>query len=424
MQLYPTAQTPTDIRRLNRHAILSLLRQHGALSKSDLLGLTERTITTITTILDELIREDLVEVIDRSEYNQFDGATFRGRPASLYRLSGSHWIVAGMEIASDSVTAAILNLDGSVLDSASVLVPSDLQAADVLDIATDLLQRLLEWVAEQGMELLGIGIALEGFVDVSAGLSLWMLFRSQWKEVPIAAHFKKHFNVPVLVDYRVYAAALAEAVYGAGRGVSDFAYLNVDTGVATASVASGRLVRSSAGPAGVTGGLGHVVTTGGTRLCYCGKVGCLHTEITTKALLTQLRELISISQGSSIGEFWQAHAIRFDNLILAAQQREPLALQLRGRLAQNLGMAVSSAAQLFSANMIIIGGAAVQFGGDEAIDAANRALQQITILHSQFGLTKVVASNLLPDPATVGAVTLIVEAVMDGQLVAASKQRN
>src|SRR5579864_4912640 len=99
MQLYPTAQTPTDIRRLNRHAILSLLRQHGALSKSELLGLTERTVTTITTILDELIREDLVEVVDRSEVNHSNG-TLRGRPASLYGLSGSHWIVAGIQIAS------------------------------------------------------------------------------------------------------------------------------------------------------------------------------------------------------------------------------------------------------------------------------------------------------------------------------------
>ncbi len=225
--------------------------------------------------------------------------------------------------------------------------------------------------------------------------------------------------MPVAVDYRVYAATLAEAVYGAGRGVPDFAYLNVDTGVAVASVASGRMVRSSIGPAGVTGGLGHVVTTNGTRMCYCGKIGCLHTEITTKALLIQLKELVSISQGSSIGEFWQTHEIRFDNLISAAHQREALALQLRSRFAQNLGIAVSSAAQLFSANMIIIGGAAVQFGGEEALDAANRALQQITILHSQFGLTKVVASNLVPDPATVGAVTLIIEAVMEGQIVAA-----
>ena len=416
MQLNPTSKTHTDIRRLNRYTILNLFRQHGTLSKSDLVRLTELTVTTIATILEELVSEDLVEIAD-GEPSQA-GEILRGRPASLYRLSSRRWIVAGIQIASNSITGVLLNFGGQVLDSASVSASSDLAADDVLEVATDLLHFLIERTTTPEMQLLGIGIALEGFVDVPAGLSLWMLFRSRWKDVPVAAHFEARFNVPVLVDYRVYAAALAEAMFGMGRGVPDFAYLNVDTGVAVAYVASGRMVRSSIGATGVTGGLGHVLTTNGTRLCYCGKVGCLHTEITTQALLTQLKELVSVSQGSGIGEFWQTHELRFDNLIGAVQQGDALALQLRSRFAQSLAVAVSSTAQLFSANMIVIGGVAVQFGGKEALDTARTAVQQLTILHSQFGLTKIVASKLSPDPATMGAATLVIQAVMDGQITA------
>jgi hypothetical protein len=33
-------------------------------------------------------------------------------------------------------------------------------------------------------------------------------------------------------------------------------------------------------------------------------------------------------------------------------------------------------------------------------------------------LTKLVASNLSPDPATMGAATLVMQAVMDGQITA------
>lgn len=419
MQFNPTSKTPTDIRRLNRHTILSLLQQHGTLSKSDLVRLSELTVTTIAAILEELVNEDLVEVASDLDGNGTPPAEIsRGRPASLYRLSARRWIAAGIQIASNSVTGVLLNFSGQALDSATAAAPSDLTAEAVLEIAADLLHMLMERSSTPETELLGIGVALEGFVDVEAGLSLWMLFRSRWNDVPVAAHFEERFHVPVLVDYRVYAAALAEAVFGTGRGVSDFAYLNVDTGVAVAYVASGGMVRSSVGAAGVTGGLGHVLTTNGTRLCYCGKVGCLHTEITTQALLTQLNELVSVSQGSGIGEFWQTHDPRFDNLIAAAQQGDALATQLRTRFARSLATAVSSAAQLFSANMIIVGGVAVQFGGKEAIDTACRAVQQLTILHNQFGLTKIVASNLLPDPATIGAATLVIQAVMDGQIAA------
>ncbi len=412
MQLYPTSETPTDIRRRNRFAILSLLRHHGTLSKSDLVRLTDRTVTTIAAILEELQGEGLVELVEEQP-----GEVVRGRPASFYRLDSRRWVVAGIQITSDMVTAVILNLHGYVLQTSSVAAPSDLAAEAVLELGTNLLRELIEPNLSVGVGLLGLGIALEGIVDIPQGQSLWMLFRNKWRDVPVVAHFERQFGVPVLVDYRVFAAALAEAIYGAARGVSDFAYLNVDTGIAVASVASGRLVRAGTGPTGVTGGLGHALTSGGSRLCYCGKTGCLHTEITTQALLAQLKEMLNVSQGSGLGQFWHSHEARLDTLIVAAQQRDELALQLRSRFAENLGIAVSGAAQLFSANMIIVGGAAIQFGGEEALDSTRRAVQRLTILHSQFGQTRVVASNLMPDPATVGAATLVIQAVMDGQIV-------
>jgi predicted NBD/HSP70 family sugar kinase len=421
MQLHPTAKTPTEIRRLNRHVILSLLRQYGMLSKSDMVRLTGRTVTTIANILDELSAEDLVDMVDEAEQNPAVEIS-RGRPASLYCLSSRRWIAGGIQIASNSVTAALISLTGEVLDSAMVATPSDLPADEVLTTASDLLRTLIERRMTAEMELLGIGIALEGIVDVSAGVSLWMLFRSGWKDVPVAAHFEKQFGVAVLVDYRVYVAALAEALYGAARGISDFAYLNVDTGIAVASVASGRMVRSGIGPAGVTGGLGHVLNSGSSRLCYCGKVGCLHNEITTQALVAQLKELVSVSQGNDLGLYWKTHEIRFDNLTDAAQQGDTLALQLRRRFAHSLGIAVSGTAQLFSSNLIVIGGAAVRFGGEEALEEARRAIQPLVILYREFDLTKVVTSDLLPDSATVGAGTLIIQAVMDGQITAPQRE--
>jgi predicted NBD/HSP70 family sugar kinase len=102
--------------------------------------------------------------------------------------------------------------------------------------------------------------------------------------------------------------------------------------------------------------------------------------------------------------------------MLAVEQNDTLALQLRSRFAQNVAIAVSGTVQLFSGNLVIVGGAAAQFGGEEALEVSRRALQRLTILHSQFGLTKIVASTLLPDPATLGAASLVIQAVMDGKI--------
>ena len=414
MQLYPTAETPTDTRRRNRFAVLSKLRDHGSLSKSDLVRLTNRTNTTIATIIEGLVAEGLVEEDSQSATSE----VLRGRPASLYRLSADRWQFAGLQIASDSVTGVIMQLDGNISASMHLAAPAELDWQSVLTLTGDMLDTLIEQANISRSMLLGIGVALEGFVDTDAGLSNWMLFRTTWKDVPVRQYFEDRYALPVIVDYRVYAATLAEAVYGAGRGVPDFAYLNVDTGVAVGLVASGNLVRDSQKLAGITGGLGHVLSTGSATPCYCGNTGCLYNEITTHALLTQLGDLMQLSQGYASDHYWQQRERSFDALIEAAKDGEALALQLRGRFAQNLGIAVAGTIQLYSSNMVIVGGAPIHFGGDEALEAARRSARRLTILHPLFAHVKVVASQLAPDPATVGAATLVVQAVMEGPIVA------
>jgi transcriptional regulator of PTS gene len=220
-----------------------------------------------------------------------------------------------------------------------------------------------------------------------------------------------------VIEYRVFAAAIAEAAYGAARDIPDFVYLNIDTGVATATVASGQLVRSSIQPTGITGGLGHVLTTSSPKPCFCGNSGCLHNEITTQALTLQLKELLKLGRGHGLGEFWEDHEPTFLNLIEAINHQDALALQLRTRFIEHLGIVVRAAIQLFSANLLIIGGPTIQFGGKQAIQAAQEAAQQLTILHELLGKTRVVASDLKPDSATVGAATLVVHALMNGQIL-------
>jgi predicted NBD/HSP70 family sugar kinase len=421
MLLRPVAETPADIRRRNRFAVLSLFREHRTLTKSDLVTLTARTGTTITAILDDLVEEGLVMPVDGFE-DQRSIDVSRGRPSTRYRLTSKRWLIAGLQIASDYMTGIILSFDGQVLVSKRAAVPALLPTDDVLAAATVLIEELISQALSNSSnqdspsELLGIGIALEGIVDVQNGVSVSMPYRLRWTDVPVMDYFLRRFGVAVLVDWRVYAAALAEACYGAARGVSDFAYLNVDTGVAVATVTSGMLVRSSKEPAGSTGELSHAITIGGSRLCYCGNTGCLDTEITTLMLVTQLKETLAVGQGRGLGEFWQTHEPSLDNLILAVQENDAVAVQLRDRFAHNLSVAVNSTILLFNSNMVVVGGAAVRFGGTEAMNHVRRSTQRLTVLHKLFGPTQIVQTQLEPDPATVGAAALIIQAVMDGRV--------
>src|SRR5205807_5237105 len=74
-----------------------------------------------------------------------------------------------------------------------------------------------------------------------------------------------------------HALCLAELTYGAARGVSDFAMLDVSEGLGVGVVNGGRILE---GHSGLGGELGHVTVDIHGEPCGCGNHGCLETVAT------------------------------------------------------------------------------------------------------------------------------------------------
>jgi glucokinase len=72
-------------------------------------------------------------------------------------------------------------------------------------------------------------------------------------EYPIADRLQERLGVPVALGNDASVGALAEARYGAGRGVSDFIFVNLGTGIGTGLVVDGRLLTGTNGFAGESG---------------------------------------------------------------------------------------------------------------------------------------------------------------------------
>ena len=73
-----------------------------------------------------------------------------------------------------------------------------------------------------------------------------------WHDVDLLAPFAR-FGIPIALDTDVNAAALAESVWGAGRGLESLAYITVGTGIGGGVVVHGRTLRGLMHPE-----LGHV----------------------------------------------------------------------------------------------------------------------------------------------------------------------
>lgn len=100
---------------------------------------------------------------------------------------------------------------------------------------------------------------------------------------------------PVRVLNDVQAAALGEAVYGAGKGYRDFVCVTLGTGIGGGIFVGGR---PYIGAAGVAGEIGHMSMHPGGLICACGQRGCWEQYASVTALLREARRITpSIQDG-------------------------------------------------------------------------------------------------------------------------------
>ncbi|MBU6268332.1 MAG: ROK family protein [Sphingomonadales bacterium] len=110
----------------------------------------------------------------------------------------------------------------------------------------------LDWFRAQAVSVRSFGIASFGPLDLDRASPGYGCVRStpkpHWTGANLIAPFTEAFGRPVAIDTDVNGAALAEARWGAGKGVGSLLYLTIGTGVGGGFVADGRLLHGLSHP--------------------------------------------------------------------------------------------------------------------------------------------------------------------------------
>lgn len=93
------------------------------------------------------------------------------------------------------------------------------------------------------VRLAAIGIAAFGPLDLRPHSPTWGYITTTpklpWQQVDLAGHFRRKHKVPVGLDTDVNGAAMAEALWGAGRGLRDLVYITVGAGIGGGALVHG-----------------------------------------------------------------------------------------------------------------------------------------------------------------------------------------
>ena len=319
-------------------------------------------------------------------------------------------IVLAMDIGGTQIRCAAILPDGSCLGRCSAPTPVSAGAEAIYRTAADLLADVAAELSRTGLAATAIGISSMGPVDPWRGLVVDPPNVPSLRDAPLADEMEARVGLPAYLERDTNVAALAEHWRGAARGVDDFLYVTVSTGLGASVFHSGRILH---GPDGTAGELGHVtLMMNGGPLCGCGGTGHLEGIAAGAGLARQALE--EARQGRS--PFLQGRADLAPITAKDVAEGELIGDEACGRLMTRARRAFAVACvgwvDALNPSLIVVGGTLAERQGERWLEPARDEVER-TAFRVPAARVRIVASQLGEDVGLVGAWPLVTQRRLD-----------
>lgn len=380
---------PDLLKRVNAAEVLRLLRQHGPCSRADLARLSELSAPTVSSSVEYLQKKGLVEPIGT-------GASGGGRPPELIRFNRTCGYVVGVDIGGSAVRLALADLDGTVIARASSPVGARGTPRRILSLIRNDLRRLQSLHRIPARKMRAIALGAPGITDLRAGVVRSAPHLPEWQDVPLRQLASELLKFPAVIENDVNLGAMGESWCGTARGVSDFVFLGIGTGVGAGIYVNGALYHGSDWTA--------------------GEIGYLMVPGTRSAHLSLLEPgpLESVIGGRGIEQAWRranGHRQRLQatQILDRAESGDRLARSILDHTARVLAEGILNLSVVLNPRLVVFGG---RIGMHPALFQATERL----VHRSEFAVPRLAMSLLGQEAQLLGAVWLATR-VAEAQLL-------
>ncbi len=397
------------INRLNKIEVLGLIREHGTISRAEIVEISGLSAPTVSRIVKGLIREEkLVESIGI-------GDSSGGRPPVMLKFKGEESYVIGIDMGATATRGVLSDLNGKFIEE--IKFPTRLNDGfeEIAGDVGDLIQKLADSDRKAASaRIFGVGIAVAGLVDFEHNIIEYSP-DFKWHNVDIVGELRKKIDYPIIFDNVTRLMALGGLSYGKGMKSNNFICINVGYGIGSGVIVDGELLR---GARGFAGEFGHITAERDSKIqCSCEKYGCLEALASGKAIASTAQRLLSDGKKSKILELCKGEIslVTAKTVAEAASQGDELSLRIFNEATDHIGIGIANLVNLFNPEMVIVGGG-VSLAGDLFFDNIRRVVGQHVIQSSGKDLP-IIPVAFGENAALMGAFALILKRVMDLSLI-------
>lgn len=297
--------------------------------------------------------------------------------------------IAGVDLGGTHIRVAIANEDGEIeARRVTPYAPGDPERTlmSIRRTCDDLVRSV--W---PGADVAGIGMALPGTVDPARGTVATAANLPGWGAVDIRAALAGAKRTPVAVENDANAAAIGEGWLGAAKGMTDFVFVALGTGIGTGVVLNGRLHR---GAHFLAGEAAFFPMTREQVRAPDWRTNCLEGLVGGRAIAIAATEILG------------PHAKPGD-LFGAAERGDDAAASWLAATQEHLAMAVADIIALLDPQAVVFGGGVTAAQGDALLSR----VRDLATKAAPFG-AQITQSSLGEDAQIIGAVRLALDKVL------------
>jgi glucokinase len=265
----------------------------------------------------------------------------------------------GVDIGGTKVAAGLVNASGEITGQTRTPMVANEAAAGLAAVLSAIasVRAANHTNAPSEDSISGIGICAPGPLDPRTGIVINPPNLPGWRNFPLAAEVSKAYHLPVHVDNDGNAAALAEALWGAGRGFRNVFCATIGTGIGTGIIFDGRIYHGRTGAAAEGG---HTTIDYRGPRCGCGKLGCIEAFASGPAIARRAAEKVRQGRPSAILDMAGGCPDRITSEMVgkAYTAGDPLAKEVLQETAEFLTVWLGNIVDLLEPDVMIIGGGA------------------------------------------------------------------
>ncbi len=347
MELFRTQHNGTDMESKQfvqkRKMVAFLNKSEGPLAIPAICRRLRLSVPTGTKLVNELIADGIVVEVGKME-------TDNGRRPVVYKINPEYAYTIGVEILLKRISVSVFNMEMVEVfqkkDNEFVLE----NTPECLSFVVDFIGQCLDELKEKKDRVLGMGLGITGRVNSKTGES-YNYFNFQ--EETLTEHLSSQFELPIFLDNDTHVMGMAERFFGKARKEKNALIVNLSRGLGMTVISNGKVVL---GNQGFAGEFGHMQFGESSKLCICGKRGCLGMEVSGYALEENFKEYVKNGEKTLLLPEGELRKVRYDNILQAAKKGDALSIALLHDIGFKLGKALGNVINLLNPGSIILGG--------------------------------------------------------------------